>query len=228
MTRRIEIYADGADLKTMAALAERCAGCTTNPSLMRKAGITDYRKFAREVLAIWQGKPVSFEVLADDLPTMERQALEIAGWGENVYVKIPIMTGEPRMTIPLVSRLADQRIKVNVTAVFTTAQAAQAIQAIGMRKGIVSVFAGRIADAGDDAARTVIVASALAASYGAHILWASARQAYSVIEAERAGADIITLTPDLIAKLDGFGRDLEQYSLETVRQFVKDAEGITL
>lgn len=235
MVKPIEIYADGADLKTMAALAEKVAGFTTNPSLMKKAGITDYRQFAREVLAIAGGKPVSFEVLADDLPTMLGQAREIASWGENVFVKIPVMNAGAETTGPVIAALNKNGVRVNVTAVMTTGQARAACTCLNWdpdkpTPGIISVFAGRIADAGHDPYAIVwdAVAAARASGGEIRILWASARQAYSVIEAQRAGAHIITLTPDLIAKLSMFGRDLNAYSLETVRQFLKDAEGITL
>lgn len=230
--RRIEIFADGADLETMARIQPSVSGFTTNPSILRKAGVKDYREFAREVLAIAVGKPVSFEVLADDFETMERQAREIASWaswGNNVFVKIPITNAAGVFTGPVISSLTERgRIKVNVTAVFTAAQARAAADAMRGEGNIISVFAGRIADAGVSPARTVLESVMSARRVGARVLWASARQVYSVIEAEKVGADIITLTPDLIAKLPMFGRDLGEYSLETVRQFAKDAEGIAL
>lgn len=228
MIPSIQIYADGADLKTMAALADRCDGATTNPSLMRKAGITDYRKFAREVLAIWQGKPVSFEALADDWRTINKQAREISSWGDNVYVKLPVTNGTGQSCVDAIRFLEPDGVKFNITAVFTVAQANAALNAMHMRGHIISVFAGRIADSGASAKHIVRTVADLARLSGVKALWASTRQAYSVIEAEQAGADIITMTPDLIAKMDGFGRDLDQYSLETVRQFALDAEGITL
>lgn len=226
--RTIEIYADGADLRTMAALSEKVAGFTTNPSLMKKAGITDYRVFAREVLAIAGGRPVSFEVLADDLQEMERQARVIAGWGAGVFVKIPVTNSLGESTGPVIRALTADGIRVNVTAIMTPGQARGAVEAIAQPGSIVSIFAGRIADCGHDPYAIVWDAVSVARAGGTRVLWASARQVYSVIEARRACADIITLTPDLIAKVDGFGRDLRAYSLETVLQFKKDAEGITL
>lgn len=226
--RRIAIYADGADLKTMAALADRVSGFTTNPSLCRKAGVTDYRKFAREVLAIADGKPVSFEVLADDGLGIYREGMELASLGQNVFVKVPWLNSNGSPNIEAITNLVCQAAKVNVTAVFTVSQAQNAALCLGGAWHIISVFAGRIADAGTDPSPIVREISQHGAWASYKTLWASARQVYSVIEAERAGADVITLTPDLIAKLDGFGRDLEAYSLETVRQFAKDAEGITL
>lgn len=232
MVSGIEIYADGADLKTMARLEPKVAGFTTNPSLMKKAGITDYRTFAREVLAIANGKPVSFEVLADDLEAMLRQAIELASWGENVYVKIPVMNSMGETTGPVIGALVKNGVHVNVTAVMTLGQANAASACLNWGEAnpdsIVSIFAGRIADAGQDPAPIVWEAARVAHYNGARVLWASARQVFSVIEAQRAGADIITLTPDLIEKTAMFGRDLNEYSLETVRQFKRDAEGITL
>lgn len=228
MTRRIAIYLDGADLKVMAAMIGRVDGVTTNPSILKRAGVTDYRAFAREVLAIAGGKPVSFEVLADDFETMTGQAREIAGWGENVLVKIPVVNGDGLSTGSVIEALTRDGIRVNVTAIMTSSQAVGAMARMRCAGNIVSVFAGRIADAGFSPRRTVVDTLMTARRVSAQVLWASARQVYSVIEAEQAGADIITLQPEMIAKLDGFGRDLEQFSLETVKQFVKDAEGITL
>lgn len=225
--RKIAVYADGADLKTMAALYERCDGCTTNPSLMKKAGITDYRAFAREVLAIWQQKPVSFEVLADDIEGIVRQATDIASWGKNVFIKVPVLNVRGDLNFYALQKLSQEGMRINVTAIMTPEQARRARDCMSGPGHIFSVFAGRIADTGQDPVASVIQTRG-ALGRGALILWASARQAYSVIEAETARADIITLTPDLIAKLDGFGRDLDEYSRETVAQFIKDAEGITL
>lgn len=222
------IYGDGADLATMARLAvdDRIAGLTTNPSLMKQSGVTDYREFANSVLNIAHGKPVSFEVLADDLKEMERQAKVIASWGKwgNVYVKIPITNSEGKSTAPVIAALSSLGIRVNVTAVFTTAQAA-AIKLLLSPLDIVSVFCGRIADSGVDPEDTMM---AVRGQIRCKLLWASTREVFNVKQAERCGCDIITLTPDLIAKMDGFGRDLNEYSLATVLQFKRDAEGVTL
>lgn len=227
MVRRIAIYADGADLGGMRALADRVQGYTTNPSLMRKAGVRDYRLFAAAVLNVAGGKPVSFEVLADDFAQMDRQAREIASWGENVYVKVPITNTRGKASAPLIAALAAAGVKINVTAVFTAAQALTAIEALGEAGGIVSIFAGRIADTGVSPVQTCLTARSNSPR-SVKLLWASAREPFNVVQAEEACCDIITLSPALIEKLSMFGKDLEAYSLETVRQFQTDAEGITL
>lgn len=225
------IYCDGADLATMKALAadERIEGWTTNPSLMKKAGVTNYRDFADAVLAVVKGKPVSFEVFADDFEKMERQAREIASWASNVYVKIPVTNTQANPSFDLIHRLSRSGVQVNVTAVFTADQARHAIGSLN-GGGIVSVFAGRIADTGADPCRVMRSARAKidAHRYGTQLLWASAREVYNVVQAEDSGCDIITLSPELIGKLAGFGRNLTDYSLETVRQFHRDAEGYAL
>lgn len=225
--KRIAIYADGADLAGMARLAGEVQGFTTNPSLMRKAGVTDYAAFAKAVLGVAGGKPVSFEVLADDLDGMVEQAHTLAGWGPNVVVKIPIRNTGGESTEVVIRHLSLNSIAVNVTAVMTPQQVREAIGAIRGPRCVVSIFAGRIADAGVDP-RPLVSAAAFMAHDLVDVLWASPRQVYDVIEAERAGADIITLTPDLIAKAKGFGVNLERRSIETVQQFQRDAEGITL
>lgn len=227
MVRRIQIYADGADLATMKRLAPRVSGFTTNPSLMRKSGITNYPRFAREVLAIADGKPVSFEVLSDDARGIHEDALRIASWGGNVHVKVPIVNAQGALNTAVITGITQEGIKVNVTAIFTAEQAAEAAASLRCRGCILSVFAGRIADTGRHPARIVIDTVLAARKAWALTLWASARQVYSVIEAENAHADIITLTPDLIDKLDGLGRELELCSVETVRQFIRDADGIS-
>ena len=225
----IAIYCDGADIAQMRAYANdhRVSGYTTNPSLMRKAGITDYRAFSDEVLGVVNGKPVSFEVFADDFESMERQAREIASWGPNVYVKIPVTNTAGNPAYDLIWRLSGAGVKVNVTALFTSLQTRRAVQSL-RGTGIVSVFAGRIADTGADPARTMRSARAAIGESGTQLLWASAREVYNVRQAEDCGCDIITLSPDLIAKLDGFGRDLTEYSLDTVKQFHRDAAGLSL
>jgi transaldolase len=223
----VAIYADGADLAQMKALAknDRIAGFTTNPSLCRKAGVINYADFAAQVLDAIGNKPVSFEVFADDFKEMERQAKVLASWGSNIYVKIPVTNtlGEP--TYDLIWRLVGHGIKVNVTAIFTAQQVRCSADALG-GTGIISVFAGRIADTGADPCR--MMRSARAKIKDTKLLWASAREVYNVVEAEECGCDIITLSPDLIAKLSGFGRNLTTYSLETVRQFHADAAGYVL
>lgn len=223
----IKIFADCADLPTMCRLARnpRISGFTTNPTLMRRAGVQDYRLFAKAAVQSLPDYPISFEVLADDLVEMERQAREIASWGENVYVKVPILTTERCWTTPVIGNLAASGVKVNVTAVLTTQQ----VEEVGLvlRRDtpcIISVFAGRIADTDQEPDQRIGEAIDVLwhHEYG-EVLWASARGVHDVHLAERCDADIITLPSDLIAKLDMRGRDLHELSLETVRQFRDDA-----
>jgi transaldolase len=222
------IYADGAGLAQMRVYAKdpQIAGFTTNPSLMRQAGISDYRHFADAVLGLVGHKPVSFEVLADDMDAMEAQALEIAGWGENVIVKVPIVNSKGEGTGRVIRHLTSNGVRVNVTAVMTVLQAALVLQDILEPSSIISIFAGRIADTGVDP-EPIVTACAGLAKGRARILWASAREAFNVVQAERCGAEIITLMPELIAKLNLRGKDLNTYSLETARQFHSDGMGIT-
>jgi len=228
------IFADGADLDGILALAAdpRIEGFTTNPTLMRKAGLTDYAGFARRLLEQVTKHPISFEVFADDPREMRRQARIIASWGENVYVKIPVTTttGEPLST--LARELSQEGIRINVTALFTTAQVERITEAVkDGAPSYISVFAGRIADAGVDP--LPIVASAvniMAAAPRAELIWASPREILNLVQASQVGCHIITITHDLLKKLDGLGKKLEQYSLETVRMFHGDASaaGFTL
>lgn len=214
----VAIYADGAGLAQMKAYAvdPMIQGFTTNPSLMRKAGITNYRDFADTVLGLIGKKPVSFEVLADDWLTMELQAREIAEWGENVWVKVPITNTRGESSVELIKALGD--LNLNITAVMTDKQYL-GVQPHLRPNHIVSVFAGRIMDTGVEPPR-------YERSGSFRVLWASAREVYSVVLAEICGYDIITLTPELISKLDLFGKDLTSYSLDTVRQFHSDGKGI--
>jgi transaldolase len=228
------IFADGADLDGILALAAdpRIEGFTTNPTLMRKAGLTDYAGFARRLLEQVTKHPISFEVFADDPSEIRRQARIISSWGENVYVKIPVTTtaGEPLSA--LARELSEAGIRINVTALFTTAQVERITEAV--RDGApsyISVFAGRIADAGVDP--LPIMASAvniMAAAPRAELIWASPREILNLVQASQVGCHIITITHDLLKKLDCLGKKLEQYSLETVRMFHGDASaaGFTL
>lgn len=232
---RVKLFSDGADRASMLAMARnpRVAGLTTNPSLMRKAGVTDYRSYCREILAEITDKPISFEVFADDLDGMRRQAAEIAGWGSNVYVKIPVTNSTGLPTTPLIRELAGQGVKLNVTALFTLEQVATVTAALtGGAPSVVSVFAGRMADAGVDPVPMLRAARVLCRAAGpqCELLWASTRELFNIIQADEAGCDIITVPPDLLGKLDLFGKDLAQYSLETVQMFKRDAEsaGFTL
>ena len=219
----VKIYVDTSDVVQLHKWLRdpRIVGATTNPALMKKSGITSYRNFARIVLGIANGKPVSFEVLADDFTEMERQARELASWGENVYVKIPITNTKGESSVPLIEKLQD--LHLNITAVMTGAQI-EALAKITSQHHIISVFAGRIADTGRDPTYMM----RLARKAHAQILWASAREVLNVYQAEECGCDIITLTPDLIAKLDLHGKSLAEYSLETVKMFYEDGKGITL
>jgi transaldolase len=228
------IFADGADLDGILALAAdpRITGFTTNPTLMWKAGLTDYADFAQRLLERITRDPISFEVFADDAEEMRRQAKVIAGWGENVYVKIPVTTTAGESMVPLVNELSESGVKVNVTALFTTAQVELVTAAV--RDGapaFLSVFAGRIADAGIDPlpiiARSVDI---MVDAPRAELIWASPREVLNVVQADSVGCHIITMTHDLLPKLDLLGKDLEQFSLETVRMFHRDAAaaGFTL
>ncbi|HTW43286.1 MAG TPA: transaldolase [Solirubrobacteraceae bacterium] len=230
-----KIFADGADLDGIVALAAdpRIAGFTTNPTLMRKVGLTDYGRFARELLECVPTHPISFEVFADDAAEMRRQAHAIASWAENVYVKIPVTSTRGESMAALARELAEDGVKVNVTALFTTAQVELIAAAVADgAPSCISVFAGRIADAGVDPipimARSVQIIAAQAPR--AELIWASPREILNLIQANEVGCHIITITHELLRKLDGLGKPLEQFSLETVRMFHDDAlaAGFTL
>ncbi len=221
------IFADGADLDGILKLASdpRIAGFTTNPTLMWKAGLTDYAEFAERLLERITVHPISFEVFADDIEEMRRQARLIASWGENVYVKIPVTTTAGESMAPLVRELSEDGVKVNVTALFTTAQVELITAAVkDGAPSYISVFAGRIADAGIDPvpimARSVEI---LLDAPRSKLIWASPREILNLVQADQVGCHIITVTHDLLKKLDCLGKSLEQYSLETVRMFHADA-----
>ena len=225
-----DIFCDAATLADIEQYGDdpSVQGFTTNPSLMRKAGITDYREFAKQVLKRVGNKPVSFEVLADDFPTMESQAREIASWGPNVWVKIPITNTNADPSIWLIQQLGD--IKINLTAVMTPFQGTYALDFL-KADDILSIFVGRITDTGVSPVQALAPALGYQKHSGkkARILWASAREVYNYYQAEQLEVDIITLTPDLIAKQKALrNKDLDIYSLETVRMFFKDGQGITL
>jgi transaldolase len=225
---RVKLFADGADVATIQRLAERpeIKGFTTNPTLMHKAGLRDYRQFAREVLAVLGGKPISFEVFADEFPEMERQAREIATWGPSVYVKIPVTDTTGRSTSDLVHRLSHDGVQVNVTAVLTLDQVQASGAALaGGAPSVVSVFAGRIADTGRDPLPIVreSVRHLAAVAPQAEVIWASPRELLNIFQADEAGCHIITLTGDILGKIPMVGRDLAALSLDTVRMFRDDA-----
>jgi transaldolase len=231
---RVKLFADGADLDGILALAAdpRVAGFTTNPTLMWKAGLTNYQDFAERLLERVTEHPISFEVFADDEDEIRRQARLIAGWGGNVYVKVPVSTTAGESLAPLVRELSEDGVKVNVTALFTTAQVELITEAVkDGAPSYISVFAGRIADAGIDPVPIMRRAvDVMVAAPRAELIWASPREVLNVIQADQAGVHIITMTHDLFAKLDCLGKDLAQFSLETVQMFRRDAvsAGFTL
>lgn len=224
----IKMYADGANLEDMVAAHEsgKISGFTTNPTLMRKAGIKDYEAFAKKVLETITDAPISFEVFSDELPEMERQAKKIAAWGDNVYVKIPVTNTKGEFTGPIIESLSKAGVKLNVTAVFTLEQVQAVTTALAPETpSVISVFAGRIANAGVDPMPLMKAAVAIAKQRPkAEVLWASPREALNVLQAQECGCHIITITADLIKATSSFGKDLAQFSLETVRMFFDDAK----
>jgi transaldolase len=202
------------------------AGLTTNPTLMRKAGITDYKAFAQEILTEIREKPISFEVFSDDFEDMERQALDIASWGANVYVKIPITNTKGESAAALVDRLSSQGVKVNVTAMMTFAQVRSVVPGLAKGPGsYVSVFAGRVADSGVDPVPVMRSVVEYLKDYPmVELIWASPREVLNIRQADDIGCHIITVTNDLIKKMKLFGKDLDQFSLETVKMFYDDAQ----
>lgn len=226
---RIHLYADGADIKEMVAArqADLVKGFTTNPTLMRKAGLTDYEAFAREALAAIPDRSISFEVFADEFGEMERQALKIAGWGEHVFVKIPITDPKGNSSLPLIGRLAQAGVKLNLTALLTLDQVRGVSERLDPAvPAIVSVFAGRIADTGVDPEPTLRESAALLAHLPkAQLLWASSREVLNIFQAQACGCHIITVTPDILKKVGAMhGKDLTELSLDTVKMFDADAK----
>lgn len=226
-TLKVKIFADGADLDGIEAMYANhlIKGFTTNPSLMRKAGVEDYETFARQVLEAVPDRPVSFEVFADEFDAMEDQALRIASWGPNVNVKIPVTNTKGEFCGPLIERLSQAGVKLNVTAIFTLDQVQSVTDALSPRtEAIVSVFAGRVADSGIDPVPLMAAAvSILKAKPMAELLWASPRELLNIFQAEEVGCHIITVSNDVLKKLDLVGKDQAAYSLETVRMFYDDA-----
>lgn len=232
MTKKlnVKVFSDGAVLETMLKDLQTglVTGFTANPSLMKKAGISSYIGFAKEVLVKITDYPVSFEVFADDLASMEKEAEKIAGLGDNVYVKIPVTTSTGESTCPLIQKLSAKGIKLNVTAIFTIEQTQAVVDHLTAGvPAIVSVFAGRIADTGVDPMPIMEEALRICRQKeGVELLWASPRETYNIYQADQLGVDIITCTTDLIAKLPLQGKDLEDYSLETVQMFLKDSTSL--
>lgn len=224
---KIKIFADGANLDSVLKLSASpwIRGFTTNPTLMRQAGVQDYRSFARDVLQAVAGRPVSFEVLSDDLVRMEAEAETIAGWGPNVFVKVPITTTEGRSTAGLIRSLGRRGVRLNVTAILTGHQVDQVVEGVAEAPAAyVSVFAGRIADTGRDPIPVMRQSlDSIRAFPGVELIWASPRELLNIIQADSIGCHIITVTHELLGKLHLLGRDLSEYSLETVRMLHRDA-----
>jgi transaldolase len=223
----IEIFADGADKDTMIQMASKSfiKGLTTNPTLMRKAGITDYKKFATSVLQDIRQKPISFEVFSDEFHEMERQALEISSWGNNVYVKIPVTNTRKEPSYELISRLSHAGVKLNITALTTLSQVQHVAKNLNKSTpSYISVFAGRIADTGVDPVPVMREAVELIKnSPNIQLIWASPRELLNIFQAESVGCHIITATNEILSKLDLVGKNLEEYSLDTVKMFYRDA-----
>lgn len=227
MDLKVKLFADGADKQGILEMYRNplIAGFTTNPTLMRKAGVSDYKAFAVDILSHIKDKPISFEVFADEFSEMQRQAEMIAGWGENVYVKIPITNTKGETTFELVRALSKEGIKVNVTAILAYEQVAHILPALKDTRGAyISVFAGRIADSGRDPLPIMKRCLDLLKEYpSVELIWASPREIYNVIQANDIGCHIITATNDILKKLPLLGKDLFEYSLETVKMFYNDA-----
>jgi transaldolase len=221
---RVQIFADGADKASMLELYRQphIKGFTTNPTLMRAAGITDYPGFARDLLATIQDRPISFEVFADDEPEMEEQARHIAAWGKNVFVKIPVMSTNGAPTYELIRHLSGEGIQLNVTALLTVEQVRCVCQALKAH-AYVSVFAGRIADTGRDPVPLMREAVSMVNEVNAQLIWASPRELLNVFQADEIGCHVITATADILKKLPLVGKDLHEFSQETVQMFRGDA-----
>ena len=224
---KIKLFADGADKTQILRFYANplIRGFTTNPTLMRSAGVKNYEAFAREILDVIRDRPISFEVFADNFGEMERQARKIAAWGENVYVKIPISNTKRQSSMELAGQLAHSGVKVNITAVLTLDQVRAAADALtGGSPGIISIFAGRIADTGRDPVPTVAAAVDLVSAYSnIELIWASPRELLNIFQANDAGCHIITVPETILAKLETVGKDLDEFSLETVAMFHHDA-----
>jgi transaldolase len=224
---KVQIFADGADQKTMLKMYEDplIKGLTTNPTLMKKAGISNYREFCLDILKTIKNKPISFEVFSDDFHEMEKQALEIASWGENVFVKIPITNTQKNSSYDLIKRLVGQGVKVNVTAIMTLPQISGLIEVLNPNiESYVSVFAGRVADTGVDPIPLMSKAVDLLRSLPqSQLIWASPRELLNILQADSIGCHVITVTDDILKKIPSIGYDLDTFSLDTVKMFYRDA-----
>lgn len=224
---KVQIFADGADKAGMLEMYAKSyvKGLTTNPTLMKKAGITDYSAFCKDILSFIRDKPLSFEVFSDDFDEMERQAMEIASWGSNVYVKIPVTNTKQQTCYSLVKKLAAKKVKMNVTAIMTLVQVRDVVAALNPNvPSYVSVFAGRIADTGRDPLPLMAAAvEMLRVAPSAELIWASPRELLNIFQADDIGCHVITVTNDILKKLSLVGYDLDTYSLDTVKMFYSDA-----
>ena len=224
---RVKIFSDGANVEDFKRLSDipYIKGYTTNPTLMKKAGVTDYERFIKEVLPIVDGRPISLEVISDDFDEMRKQALKLSGFGDNVYVKIPITNTKGESSISLVDDLSHSGVKVNVTAILALEQVEKVAKVLGDGEpAIVSVFAGRVADTGVDPVPLMKVARGLLEGCpNAELLWASPRELLNIFHAEEAGCHIITVLPEILDKLHLAGYDLREFSLDTVKMFYNDA-----
>lgn len=227
---KVKIYADGADLNSMLKEYNKglVRGFTTNPSLMKKAGVKDYKGFGKEVVSKITDMPISFEVFADDEELMIKEAREIATWSENIYVKIPVVNTKGEFNKNVINTLSKENVKLNITAVFTIDQVKYILENLEKdSNAIISIFAGRIADTGVDPIDLVKESVELAKEYkNVEILWASCRELYNIFQAENSGCHIITVQNSILDKLDNVGKDLTKYSVETVQDFFKDANSL--
>ncbi len=223
----VKLFADGADKAGILEMYAnpKISGFTTNPTLMKSAGIKDYKEFSLDILSHIKDKPISLEVFSDDFKEMETQALEIASWGENIYVKIPITNTKSESSVDLIESLSNKGVKLNVTAIMTTEQVEKVLPALKQGPGgYISVFAGRIADTGENPLEVMIeVVKMLDSNPKLELIWASPRELYNVIQADDIGCHIITATNDILKKLPTLGKDLNEFSLETVKMFYDDA-----
>ena len=228
MNLKIKLFADGANLDQISALSEnpKVAGFTTNPTLMKNAGVADYEKFAKDALEIIGNRPISFEVFSDDVNEMIEQALVISSWGKNISIKIPITTTKGEFTNKVIRELGNQGVPLNITAILTVRQISKILPDINLdTQNIISVFAGRIADTGVNPRNIMVECLAKLNQHPlCELLWASPREILNLIEADEVGCHIITMTPDLWKKMENLGKDLEEFSLDTVRMFYKDAQ----
>jgi transaldolase len=224
---KVQIFADGADKDGMLEMYTKpfVKGLTTNPTLMKKVGITDYRAFCKDILTHIKDKPLSFEVFSDDFSEMERQAMEIASWGENVYVKIPVTNTKKETCYALVKKLGEKKVKMNITALMTLEQVRDVVASLNpIIPSYVSVFAGRIADTGRDPVPLMAAAvEMLKVAPASELIWASPRELLNIFQADEIGCQVITVTNDILKKLSLVGYDLNEYSLDTVKMFYNDA-----